>query len=450
MQGASGEYRAEKQFSTIVVGAGLAGLTAAYRLAIAGQKPLVLERYQSAGGLARAIEVEGEAIDALYHHIFSGDEAYIALAAELGLEQEIEWLPSKMGVFTEGRLWDFGTPASLLRFRPLSFAAKTLFAAWTLYLQRVKRPGKFEDLKASQWIRTHMGEEVWEKIWGPLLKQKFAEMAEEVAMVWLWRKISLRGASRSRSGMGERLGYMRGSFIRLIDELCRRITDLGGRVELAQEVRRINRQEEGTFILETAKESLTAFRVLAAVPAKDFLVMAGHLLESDERKKIASLKTTGALCTFLEMKHSLTPYYWLNIVDAEMPFGGLIEHTNYVPRTRYGNRHILYISRYLFTGRDEFQEAPSAVMKRYLPALKRVNPDFDESWILRMRHFRAESAQPVVTLGYRKKIPPMKTSAEGLFFCTMAQIYPEDRGQNYAVVYGQRAAKLLLESMGDR
>ena len=114
----------------------------------------------------------------------------------------------------------------------------------------------------------------------------------------------------------------------------------------------------------------------------------------------------------LELSHSLTPYYWLNIADSKMPFGGLIEHTNYIPRERYGGRHLVYISNYLFPDHPQFREPRGTVVDSYLPSLRRVNPEFDASWIQKVHHFRADYAQPVVTCGYRQQIPPLRTSLD--------------------------------------
>lgn len=410
----------------------------------------VFERYPRPGGLARVFEVGGEPLEAFYHHLFTTDTAYMDLARELGVEDLVEWLPSRMGIWTDGRLWDFGTPASLLGFRPLSPLDKIRFAVDTLLLQRTARPDRFEDVTAAEWIRRRQGERVWRTVWGPLLEQKFADMAEQVAMVWLWGKVHLRGRSRSRSGLGERLGYMRGSFARLVERLEERITDAGGRFSLADPVRRLERSAGGGFEVHTRKERHGADMVLVATPAPDYLEIAGHLLPEDERTGLAALRATGAICTVLELERSLTPYYWLNVADSTMPFGGLVEHTNYIPAERYGGRRILYVSNYLFTDHPLYAAPRREVLATYLPALARVNPDFDESWVLASHHFRADYAQPVVTVGYRHRIPAMRTPVDGLYLCSMAQIYPEDRGQNYAVAYGDRVAELMLEDLGRR
>jgi protoporphyrinogen oxidase len=70
-------------------------------------------------------------------------------------------------------------------------------------------------------------------------------------------------------------------------------------------------------------------------------------------------------------------------------------------------------------------------------------PEFDESWILDSKVWRAEFAQPVTTIGYSASVPPVETSISNVFVANMAQIYPEDRGTNFAVREGERAAKRL-------
>ncbi len=429
-----------------IVGAGLAGLTAALRLTQAGYRVRIFERYPKPGGLARALEVGNEPLEAFYHHIFTTDTDYIAFAEELGLDDEIEWLPSKMGIWSDGRLWEFGTPVSLLRFRPMRLVDKIRFGLSTLWLQRQTEPEPFENVTAADWIRRHQGPSTWNNVWGPLLWQKFADDAEKVAMVWLWRKISLRGRSRSKSGMGERLGYMRGSFIRLVEELTSRIEAGGGSFHLTEEVRHISTAGDG-FSVVTRRGEHQASRVLVAAPIPDHLAVAGELLDPDERASLLSLRATGAICTILELSESLTPFYWLNIADPKMPFGGLIEHTNYIPSARYGGRILLYISNYLFPDHPLFNAPKSKVIETYLPHLQRINPAFDASWILASHHFRADYAQPVVTTGYRERIPGMRTSVPGLYLCSMAQIFPEDRGQNYAVAYGEKVARLMIEDL---
>ncbi len=426
-----------------VVGAGLTGLVAAYRLASAGHAVTVFERYPAAGGLVATFEAGGERLECFYHHLFTTDTDYVALARELGLGDAIEWLPSRMGIFSSGRLWDFGTPASLLRFAPLPWPDKVRFALSTLWLNRVHRWRRYERVTARDWILRHAGPRVWETVWGPLLRQKYAERADRVAMAWLWGKIFLRGRSRSASGMGERLGYMRGSFGRLVDVLVKRCRDLGVRFELATPVRRLSAGAGGVEVGTRAGAGPFSALLFTASP-EELLAVAAEALPPGGATRLAALESTAALCCVLELRRPLSPYYWINVADSDAPFGGVIEHTNYLPPERYGGRRIVYLSKYLFESHPLWRARDEAVWAAFAPFLRRLEPTFEEGWVLARHVFRAAHAQPVIPLHYSERIPPFETGIPGVFHACMAQIYPEDRGQNYAVRAGNVAAARIL------
>ena len=431
-----------------VVGAGLTGLVAAWRLAAAGERVTVFERYPRPGGLVATFDPGGERLECFYHHVFTTDADYLALAGELGLAAEIEWLPSRMGIFSGGRLWDFGTPASLLRFAPLPWADKARFALTSLYLSRAGSLAAMERVSARGWLRRHAGRAAYDTVWGPLLAQKFAERAGDVAMAWLWYKLRLRGRSRSRGGLGERLGYMRGSFGRLVDALAERATAAGARLELATPVRAV-RPLAGRLEVATRGGATIFDAVLFTAAPAELLRVAGDHLPAPYRDRLADVGHTNAVCCVLELDRPLTPYYWLNVADPAFPFGGVIEHTNFVPPARYGGRHLVYLSKYLLPDHPLWSTPDAAVWEVVLPWLPRLNPAFAPAWV-RARHvFRAAHGQPIIPLHYSRTIPPFATPVPGLYHACMAQVYPEDRGQSYAVRAGKRAAAALLDSVAD-
>jgi hypothetical protein len=73
-----------------------------------------------------------------------------------------------------------------------------------------------------------------------------------------------------------------------------------------------------------------------------------------------------------------------------------------------------------------------------------VSRDFDRSWVKGLWLHREPAAQPIVTVGYRAKIPAMQTPRRGLVLANTTQIFPEDRGTNYAVREGEEAARSML------
>ena len=427
-----------------IVGAGLTGLVAALRLAAAGRRVTVFERYPQPGGLVATFPVGGEPLECFYHHIFTTDTDYVSLAQELGLAAEIQWLPSRMGIYSRGRLWDFGTPASLLRFEPLPWPDKIRFALSTLYLGRRGRLAQLEGISAHDWLLRHAGRAAYDSVWGPLLAQKFAERAGEVSMAWLWNKVHLRGRSRGSGGMGERLGYLRGSFGRLVVALAERAVAAGAHLELAAPVRAI-RPGGHRLEVSTRKGSASFDAVLFTGAPAELLRVAGDHLPDDYRRRIGGVDHTNALCCVLELDRPLTSYYWLNVADPEFPFGGVIEQTNLVAPETYGGRRVVYLSKYVLPDHPLWAAPDATVWDAMLPWLPRLAPAFDASWVIARHVFRAAFAQPIIPCHYSRRIPPFTTPLPGLYHACMAQVYPEDRGQSYAVRGGNRAAALLEE-----
>lgn len=186
--------------------------------------------------------------------------------------------------------------------------------------------------------------------------------------------------------------------------------------------------------------------VLATVPSDVFEQLAAPGLVTEHYlAKARSIEYFSALCLLLELDRQFSPYYWTNIGDDTLPFVGLIEHTNLIDPARYGGRRFLYIANYLPRGHELLRLDAAELLKRYTPGLRAVNPDFDRTWVKQSWLHREPAAQPIVTVGYREKIPPMKTPRRGLVLANTTQIFPEDRGTNYAVREGDQAAAALLD-----
>ncbi len=424
-----------------VIGGGLTGLVAADRLLAAGHPVTVYEKYPEAGGLVGTFEVGGERLECFYHHLFTSDVDFVSLAGELGLAGEIEWLSPEMGFFTGGKLYRFGTPGSLLSFSPLGLAGRLQFVLSTLKLRGIADWRALEGETAAGWFRSHGYARAWEVVWAPLLAQKYGRRAGEVSLVWLWGKIALRSRSRNRTGLGESLGYMRGSFGRVVDALVKRILERRGELVPSRPVRLV-RRADGAFDVQTGKGSRLFQRVLSTVAIPELLRLAPDL-PGETRAQWSGIAYGHALCPVLELDRPLSRFYWTNVGEGAMPFGGVIEHTNYIPKERYGGHHVVYVSDYVLPDDPKWKMRDEELWALYTPGLERFSPEFRKATVLSKRIFRAEYAQPIVTPHYSRVLPGIRTPLEGLYSAAMAQIYPEDRGQNYAVKMGRAAAETI-------
>ena len=430
-----------------VIGAGVCGLVAARRIAAAGHAVDVYERWPGLGGQAATLDVGGgHLLERYYHHLFTSDRHIARLYEELGMRDELQWRPSSVAMFAHGRQWPFTSPVDLLRFGPLPPFDRVRMGAAVVALQKLfNDQSAYEDVTARAWIERWMGRAAWREVWGPMLRGKFGARADDIAMVWIWNKLRLRRADDSREEM---LGYPVGSFEPLFTALRAEIEARGGRVLIDRPAVRIVEGFEVTFGAPgsfRAGHDPRSFepagserydRVLATVPNDVF----ARLTDLPE----PPIEYFAALCLLLELDRPFSDFYWTNVADRELPFVGLIEHTNFVEPEHYGGRRFLYVANYLEHGHELLGLDADGLLERYLPGLRKVNPTFDRDWVRNAWLHREPAAQPIVTVGYRRRIPALRTPAEGLVLANTTQVYPEDRGTNYAVRLGDEAAEVVL------
>jgi len=429
-----------------IIGGGYAGLTAAYELQKRGYAVTVLEKYGRWGGQAATIPILGTHIEYFYHHLFGSDTHILGLMDELGIGDQLRWIESKVGVFYDGQIYDFVTPFDLLRFRPLGLINRIKLGLMYLYLGRVDNWQRLESITARDWVLRYMGREIYDKVWGPLLRGKFGEMADQVSMTWLWGKIKVRGSSRQGATAKEKLAYPLGSFEIITRALVDRLQEGGADLRLNQEVIGLTTDPDDpqrvTGVV-TQNETIPFDAVIATVPGYNMLEIAPPSLDDAYASLLRSVRYQAAVVLLLVSKKSLSHIYWLNIADRTLPFVGVIEHTNYVPPSEYKDRHLIYVSNYLERDDPRFNMQAKELFDLYLPHLKRIDPAFSDDWIEEKIVLRAEAGQPVITCNYSQRIPDHRTPLAGLYLANTLQIYPEDRGTNYSVRLGQDISRIV-------
>jgi protoporphyrinogen oxidase len=300
-----------------------------------------------------------------------------------------------------------------------------------------------EAITAQEWLTQMAGRASYEKVWQPMLRAKFGQYADQVAAVWIWNKLKLRGSSRGKS-QEERLGYLRGGFGQAIDAWEAHLRALGAAFQLDTPVQQI-RIENGTVTgIVTQDGQFHAYdRVLVTLAPELFLRLAPDLPET-YRSQLGQIDYLANVCLVLSLDRGLSDTYWLNIGDPSIPFTGVIEHTNMQRVDTYSGAHLAYISRYLDADDPAYQMSAEELLASYLPHLQKMFRGFDRSWVQQVWAWRERYTQPVIGLHYSQLKPPFQTPIENLWLSCMAQVYPQDRGMNYAIVYGQKVVQEML------
>ena len=334
----------------------------------------------------------------------------------------------------------FGTPVSLLKYKPLSFINKIRFGLSVLKIKSIKDYKRLEGITAEEWIINNCGKDIYEKIWEPLLISKFGKAKDQISMAWLGGKIILRSSSGKVNG--EELGYLEGSFSKLTDSLNMYLKEKGCKIKCNSNIQRIYKENDKWIIEENDKNEYSF--IVSTLPYDNDLELFNDYLSNEERQKMKSLKFTSAKILILVLEESFSKYYWMNIGDKEIPFGGIVEHTNMIDKKEYEDKTILYISNYLYNTDPMYTMTKEILLEKYLPYLKMINPKFNEKNIIDTKCFEEEYAQPIIKTNYSKEILSEELNEEGLFICTMAQIYPEDRGMNYSIKEGTKVANMII------
>jgi len=425
-----------------IIGAGMTGLAAGLRLSQNGNKVTVYEKENYLGGLVSSVRVGKEDLECFYHHIFTNDSDILALIDELGIKDRLNWYKPKNAIYIDNSIYPFTSPLDLLCFKPLSFISRIRMGIMVLSSKFIKDYSAFEIITAKEWIIRNSGLQVWEKIWGPLIKSKFDIDSDSISGTWIWNKLKLRGSSRGKNLNSEMLGYLDGSFNKTVEIMAERIIQSGGNIILNDEVTSIIKNENGSFDIISKDHKANYDKVLfTGSPNLLERLLKGSY--DDYKGSLRRIRHKANICAILELSESLSPYYWITIAQDDLPFVLIIEHTNLVGLKEYDS-HIVYLSRYLDISDPLYSASDEEIKDKFITGLKKVFPNLNQHIIKNITISRVPFAQPVITLGYSKIIPDIRTPVEGLFMASMSQIYPEDRGLNYAVGLGRKAANEIM------
>jgi protoporphyrinogen oxidase len=418
---------------TAVVGAGALGLTAALRLAERGERVTVIEREALPGGLAAGFELQpGMWLEKFYHHLFRSDRRAIAMIDDLGLSGQLEWKQPVTATLRDGEYHQLDSPGSLLRFSPLPVADRVRMGAVLAGLKAMPNPRPLEGQTAAAWLERWMGAKAYGVVWEPLLRGKFGPAAPEIAMPWFWARVHDRTQA---------LGYLRGGFQQLYDRMAERVREAGGETRFGVSVKSGTRSSGG-FLVETDEGSERFDRVISTFAPRLTARLVPDLPE-EWRAKHEWGRAYGAHCLILALDRPLTSVYWLNVNDPGYPFMALVEHTNYMPASDYGGRHLIYLGNYRPMDDPLMTASKETVLREFMPHLAGLNPAFDPSWVTDSWMFAAPFAQPIVTVDYRDHIPPFETPIPNLWTASMFQVYPHDRGQNYSIALAERLVERI-------
>ena len=326
----------------------------------------------------------------------------------------------------------------IFRYPALDWPDRLRYGLAGLYLTLTPSWERFEQTTAHEWLQRWMGKHVYQVLWEPLLVSKFGAHYQQVNMAWFWARVKARTP---------RLGTFRGGFQAFLEALAERVRSLGVDLQLQTPVDRIEAQPGGGLRLRIRGEE-RSFDQCLVTTSPGLLARLAPSMPPDYLNRLLALRSMGAVNVILALRHQLSEqgFYWHNLVkSAGFPFLALVEHTNFVSPEFFGGDHIVYCGDYLEPEHEYFSLSKDELVQRFLPSLSRVNPRFSPDWVRDSWLFRTPYAQPIPLLNHSQAIPDLRTPLPGLWFASMSQVYPWDRGTNFAVEIARRAVRRMLD-----
>ena len=428
-----------------IVGGGILGMSLAQRLTQAGHQVTLLEAAAHLGGLADAWQLGDVRWDRHYHVILLSDNYTRDLVAELGLAEDMQWVVTKTGFYTDGKLHSLSNSWEFLKFPPLGLISKFRLAATITYASRIKDWKALEAIPVAEWLQKLSGRRTFEKIWLPLLRAKLGENYQKTSAAFIWSTIARMYKAR-RSGMKrEMFGYLKGGYGRILEAFHKQLTASGVDIRCSHSVTSATQDASGKWQLSFRDQPpLECDRVVFTTPC-GIVEKSCPQLATAEKSKLQSLEYQGIVCASLLLKRPLSPYYVTNITD-DSPFTAVIEMSALVDPAEFGGRSLVYLPKYVPANHSLLAASDDEIRQQFIPALKRMHPSLTDDDILTFQISRVRNVVALPTLNYSQQMPAVETSLPGLYIVNSSQIVDGTLNVNETIRLAEQALPTLLKS----
>lgn len=427
-----------------IVGGGILGMTLAHSLAQHGQNVTLFEGANSLGGLASAWTLGDVVWDRHYHVSLLSDRALRSLLVELGLEQEIQWVETKTGFYTDGKLYSMSNSLEFLRFPPLGLLDKLRLGLTIIYGSKIKDWKRLEKISVTDWLKKWSGRRTFEKIWLPLLRAKLGENYKIASAAFIWAIIARLYAARRTGLKKEMFGYVPGGYARILDRFAEVLAGENVSIKLEHRATKVE-PKGGNISVEFDnghREICDRIVLTMAAPIAARLVNG---LSDDEVSRLKGIQYQGIICASLLLKQPLAPYYVTNITDSWVPFTAVIEMSTLVERKEFRGNTLVYLPKYVTPDDPAFSLSEEELKETFVRALTRMYPHFHASDVLAFRVSRVRYVLAISTLNYSQNLPPMTTSIPGIHIVNSAHILNGTLNVNETIQLAEKAAAQLLE-----
>ncbi len=426
-----------------IVGGGMLGLTLAHRLAQRGQQVAVLESAPEIGGLASAWQLGSTTWDRHYHVTLLSDLRLRALLRELRLEDDMRWVETRTGFYTDGRLHSMSNTLEFLRFPPLGLIDKLRLGATIAAASRIKNWKPLEQVLVADWLRKFSGKRTFHKIWQPLLQAKLGDCYRQTSAAFIWATIARMYAARHSGLKKEMFGYVRGGYARVLERFAEVLQGEGVELYTGCRVSSVAAQPDGQVLVDFNRGSRWFDRVVLTTPSSVITHVCPQLGE-DQRQRHDAIQYLGILCASVLLTRPLGGYYVTNITDPGFPFTAVIEMTALIDPTEIGGNHLVYLPRYAAADDEAWNWSDHELEDRFLAGLQRMYPDLKRDHVKALRVSRVKHVMALPTLNYSERLPPLATDVPNVFAVNSAHVVKGTLNVNEVIELADDAFEKVL------
>src|SRR6185437_14136597 len=268
-----------------IIGGGMLGMTLALRLSQQGNKVTIYESADKVGGLASSWQMparpgsDGDVVtwDKFYHVILMSDLNTRKILKEIGLEDELRWVETKTGFYSEGKLYSMSNIIEFFKFPPINLIDKfrlglTIFAA-----SKIKNWERLENILVADWLTKWSGKRVFEKIWLPLLKAKLGDNYKNTSAAFIWTTIQRMYAARKSGLKKEMFGYISGGYEKINERFAKHLQQMGVEFKYQTKVVAVKKEISANLILETDQSTYTFDHVISTLSSKESVKITSQL-----------------------------------------------------------------------------------------------------------------------------------------------------------------------------
>jgi protoporphyrinogen oxidase len=407
------------------------GMAVAKKLAQQGAKVTLFDSAPNVGGLTSAWQIGDVTWDKYYHVTLLSDRYLRGLLKELDLDDEIDWVQTRTGFYSKGKLHSLSSSLDFLRFPVLNLYQKFRLGMTIFCASKRSDWQSLEQRSVESWLRKWSGNSTFESIWLPLLKCKLGDAYQRTNAAFIWAYIQRMYAAR-RSGMKrEMFGIVQGGYGRVLAELRTHLLHQGIEIVTDAKVTRvesINDSPQASAsrfhidFLQGQQSQVHEFdRVVLTVPSPIVEAIAKDLAPH-EREGLSKTEYLGVICTSLLLSKPLGGFYVTNITDPGIPITGVIEMGTMLPPSKLGGHYLVYLPQYMMANDSRFRESDEIIHERCLSTLEGMYSHFDRNQVKAIQTARASHVMAIPTLNYSAERAPIACERRGLYVLNSARI----------------------------